>query len=206
MSAVKIGRYRHYKGNEYQVLSLAKDSENQNDLVVYQDLKDENKIWVRPQAEFLEQVEVDGETKDRFEFLGIDEDKESWENKYKRALADYHNLVKQTTKEKQEFVKYALDNFLQDILPVYDHLKMSLAGSNAIEAENPWLQGVRHVAKQFKEVLASYGVKEIKTVGEKFDHISMEAMEGNGELVKQELASGYTLHDKVIRPAKVIVE
>ena len=63
MSAVKIGRYRHYKGNEYQVLSLAKDSENQNDLVVYQDLKDENKIWVRPQAEFLEQVEVDGETK-----------------------------------------------------------------------------------------------------------------------------------------------
>jgi len=204
MPEVKIGRYRHYKGNEYQVLHLAKDSENQNKLVVYQDMQDENKIWVRPQAEFLEQVEVDGETKDRFEFLG--EDKESWENKYKRALADYHNLVKQTSKEKQEFVKYALDNFLQDILPVYDHLKMSLVGSNINGKDNPWLEGVRHVAKQFKEILATYGVEEIKTVGEKFDHKKMEAMEGKGDLVKQELSSGYTLHNKVIRPAKVIVE
>lgn len=204
MSEVKIGRYRHYKGNEYQVLHLAKDSENQNKLIVYQDMQDENKIWVRPQAEFLEQVEVDGETKDRFEFLG--EDKESWENKYKRALADYHNLVKQTSKEKQEFVKYALDNFLQDILPVYDHLKMSLVGSSINEKDNPWLEGVRHVAKQFKEILSLYGVEEIKTVGEKFDHNKMEAMEGKGDLVKQELSSGYTLHSKVIRPAKVIVE
>lgn len=204
MSEIKIGRYRHYKGNEYQVLHLAKDSEHQNKLVVYQDMQDENKIWARPLEEFLEQIEVDGETKDRFEFLG--EDKESWENKYKRALADYHNLVKQTSKEKQEFVKYALDNFLQDMLPVYDHLKMSLVGSNINEKDNPWLEGVRHVAKQFKEILATYGVEEIKTVGEKFDHNKMEAMEGTGDLVKQELSSGYTLHNKVIRPAKVIVE
>ncbi|MFA5163547.1 MAG: nucleotide exchange factor GrpE [Patescibacteria group bacterium] len=206
MTEVKIGRYRHYKGNEYQVLNLAQDSEDQSRLVVYQDLKDESKIWVRPQAEFLEQVEIEGELKDRFEFLGEDDVKDSWENKYKRALADYHNLTKQTAKEKQEFVKYALDNFLQDILPVYDHLKMSLAGSNVKESENPWLEGVRHVAKQFKEVLAAYGVEEIKTVGEKFDHSQMEAMEGAGDLVKQELSSGYTLHGKVIRPAKVVVE
>jgi len=154
---------------------------------------------------FLEEVEVEGGKKPRFEFIS-EEEIDSSDNKYLRALADYQNLMKQSSKDKEEFVKYALSNFLHDVLPVYDHLKMSMNGLGEDELKNPWAQGVVYVLKQFKEVLNSHGIEEIKTVGEKFDHHTMEAIDGSGENVKQEVMPGYKLNGKVIRHAKVIVE
>lgn len=59
--------YKHYKGNGYLVLHLAKHSETLEDLVVYQALYGERSIWVRPLKMFLEQVEVDGKIVTRFE-------------------------------------------------------------------------------------------------------------------------------------------
>jgi molecular chaperone GrpE (heat shock protein) len=202
---IKKGIYRHYKGHEYRFLNEAKDSETKEDLVVYQDLEDENKIWARPKQMFLEEVEIDGVKKSRFEFLR-EEEAETNENKYLRALADYQNLLKQTAKDREDFIKYALADFLQDVLPVYDHLKLSMSGLNEEEAKNPWAVGVKHVLKQFKDILEARGVTEIKTVGEKFDHDLMEAIDGQGEKVKQEIMPGYKLNGKVIRHAKVIVE
>jgi len=131
---------------------------------------------------------------------------ETWEHRCKHALADYQNLLKQTVKDKEEFVRYALSDFLFDILPVYDHLKMSLAGLSESDSQSPWAEGVRHVLKQFNDILKTRGVEEIKTVGEIFDHNTMEALDGSGEIVKQEIIPGYKLNGKVIRPAKVIVE
>lgn len=65
---IKIGRkYRHFKGNEYLVLHLAKHSETLEDIVVYQPLYGEMGIWVRPLDMFLEQVEVNGILVNRFE-------------------------------------------------------------------------------------------------------------------------------------------
>lgn len=65
---IKIGKkYRHFKGNEYLVLHLAKHSETLEDLVVYQPLYGEKGIWVRPLPMFLEQVEVEGKVVNRFE-------------------------------------------------------------------------------------------------------------------------------------------
>ncbi len=205
MDEVKKGIYRHYKGGEYRVLNEGLNSENKEAVVIYQDLKDPKKIWSRPKKMWLEEVEVAGEKKPRFEFIAEDE-MESWEHMHKRALADYQNLLKQTAKEKEEFAKYALSDFLFDILPVYDHLKMSLAGLKDEEAKNPWVEGVKYVLKQFKDVLLARGVEEIETLGQKFDHQTMEALDGSGEIVKQEVMPGYKLNGKVIRPAKVIVE
>jgi molecular chaperone GrpE len=202
---IKKGIYRHYKGHEYRFLNEVKSSETKEDLVVYQDLEDENKIWARPKQMFLEEVEIDGVKKPRFEFLR-EEETETSENKYLRALADYQNLLKQTAKDREDFIKYALVDFLQDILPVYDHLKMSMSGLSEEEVKNPWAIGVKHVLKQFKDILEARGVEEIKTVGEKFDHDLMEALDGQGEKVKQEVMPGYKLNGKVIRHAKVIVE
>jgi molecular chaperone GrpE len=203
MEELKKGRYRHYKGGEYRLLTTAKNSETQEDQVVYESLKDE-RVWVRPKKMFFEEVEVDGAKKPRFEFLGEDED-EPYEQKYLRALADYQNLQKQQAKERQEFVKFAIEDFLNDIIPVYDHLKLSLKGLSEEERANPWAQGVALVLKQFKEVLATNGVEEIATVGQPFDYESMEALSGQGETVKQEVSPGYRLNGKVVRPAKVIV-
>ncbi len=204
MAELKKGLYRHYKGAEYRIISEAADSENKESLVVYQDIKDEAKVWVRPKKMFLEKVETPEGQKNRFEFIGED-NQENGEEKYLRALADYQNLLKQTARDKQDFVKYAVSDFLQDLLPVYDHLKLSIAGLGEEESKNPWAVGVSHVLKQFKEVLSSKGVEEIKTVSEKFDHDTMEAVSGEGEIVAHEVSPGYKLNGRVIRPAKVVV-
>jgi molecular chaperone GrpE len=205
MQAIKKGIYKHYKGGEYRVLNEVINTETKEPLVIYQDTHDEKKIWARPKKMFLSEVELAGEKKPRFEFIS-DEENDSAENKYLRALADYQNLLRQSAKEKTEFVKYALADFLHNVLPVYDHLKLSMRGLSEEEAKNPWAEGVSHVLKQFKEVLASHGIEEIKTTGEKFDHDLMEAIDGQGEKVKQEIMPGYKLNGKVIRAAKVIVE
>jgi len=205
MEEIKKGIYRHYKGNKYRILNEVKNSETQEEMVVYQDINDEKKIWVRPKKMFLEEIEVKEEKKPRFEFIQ-EEEIDSFKNKYLRALADYQNLMKQTANEKTEFIKYALSDFLQDILPIYDHLKLSMNGLTEEDLKNPWAQGVNHILKQFKATLEGRGVEEIKTIGEKFDHNTMEAIEGSGEIVKKEVMPGYKLNGKVIRPAKVVVE
>jgi len=130
---------------------------------------------------------------------------DSFENKYKLALADYQNLLKKTAADKTEFAKYAISDLLEDIIPVYDHLKMSLQGLPAEEENSAWVIGVKYVLKQFKDNLATRGVEEIKTVGEKFDHNTMEALDGEGETVSKEVMPGYKLNGRLIKAAKVIV-
>lgn len=67
---VKPGRYRHYKGKEYEVLGCAKHSETQEELVVYRALHGDYGLWVRPKAMFVEDVVVEGQTLPRFQFIG----------------------------------------------------------------------------------------------------------------------------------------
>ena len=64
---VQLGKYKHYKGNEYEVIGVAKHSETMEELVVYRALYGEGELWVRPLEMFLEKVEVDGKMVPRFE-------------------------------------------------------------------------------------------------------------------------------------------
>jgi hypothetical protein len=70
MSEIRPGRYRHYKGNEYTVLGVARHSETLEELVVYRQEYGERDLWVRPAAMFAETVLVDGKTVPRFAALG----------------------------------------------------------------------------------------------------------------------------------------
>ena len=72
MAEIQPGRYRHYKGNDYTVLGVARHSETLAELVVYRQEYGERGLWVRPAAMFAETVEVEGETMPRFAFLGRD--------------------------------------------------------------------------------------------------------------------------------------
>ena len=60
------GRYRHYKGNDYEVIGIATHSETHEAMVVYRPLYGEGKLWVRPAAMFAETVTVDGKSVPRF--------------------------------------------------------------------------------------------------------------------------------------------
>lgn len=67
MHVLQPGLYRHYKGGNYQVIGVARHSETDEQLVVYRCLYDNDSLWVRPLAMFLETVIIDGRTVPRFE-------------------------------------------------------------------------------------------------------------------------------------------
>ena len=68
---MKLGIYKHYKGNNYKVIAIAKHSETLEDLVIYEALYENkiSKIWARPIKMFNEEIEVDGKKIQRFEFI-----------------------------------------------------------------------------------------------------------------------------------------
>lgn len=70
MEEIKKGRYRHFKGNEYEVIGTAKHSETLEEYVVYKALYGEGGLWVRPASMWNETVERDGKVFRRFEFIG----------------------------------------------------------------------------------------------------------------------------------------
>ena len=70
MADIQPGRYRHFKGNEYQVLGLARHSETLEDMVVYRALYGEGGLWVRPASMWNEMVTRDGKTQRRFTYVG----------------------------------------------------------------------------------------------------------------------------------------
>ncbi len=70
MTDIKPGKYRHFKGNEYQLLYTARHSETLEDMVVYRALYGDGGIWVRPASMWNETVERDGSTYTRFTYIG----------------------------------------------------------------------------------------------------------------------------------------
>ena len=121
-------------------------------------------------------------------------------NNWKRALADYQNLQKRYEKEKVEFAQYANSTLILRLLSVLD----------CLEKVQSYLKdnGLDLAIKEFKNVLADEGLKEVEAQGKRFNPEEMEAIEkvdGEEEKVIEVLAKGYFLKDKLIRPAKVKV-
>lgn len=69
-SIITLGRYRHYKGKEYEVIGIARHSETLEDLVVYRALYGNFDLWVRPIKMFSDEVEVEGKKMPRFQYSG----------------------------------------------------------------------------------------------------------------------------------------
>jgi molecular chaperone GrpE len=152
-------------------------------------------------------------------------------NGWKRALADYENLKKQTTKEKEDFAKFANTNLIIGLIPVYNNLKISFTHLPEDLKDNPefsgWVKGIEHIKKQMFDVLEFNGVEEIAPkVGEDFNpeiHEAIAEQMNNEKLImnneeatddKQNsdahkiikvLSDGYKLNGRVFMPAKVTV-
>lgn len=67
---IKLGKYRHFKGNEYEVIGIAKNSETLEETVVYKALYGDGGLWVRPASMWNETIERDGKAFKRFEYIG----------------------------------------------------------------------------------------------------------------------------------------
>ena len=75
MQTLPTGRYRHYKGKEYELIGVAKHSETEEEFVVYRTLYGNFDLWIRPKAMFMETVNRNGKPIARFEYIGNPEDK-----------------------------------------------------------------------------------------------------------------------------------
>jgi molecular chaperone GrpE len=165
--------------------------------------KNDKKIKEEEDLEEAEETlsdEVQTETSDNEEREALEQRIEEAENKYRRALADYHNLQKRVNEEKQEWVRASNKELLLRLLPVLDTL---ILANQHIENE-----GLKVSINQFLDTLKTEGVVKIKTVGEKFDPHLMEAValeEGEDGMVLEEIRAGYVLYDKLLRPAQVKV-
>lgn len=67
---IPLGRYRHYRGNEYEVIGVARHSETLEEFVVYRALYGDRELWVRPRAMFIGAIEIDGRSIPRFAYEG----------------------------------------------------------------------------------------------------------------------------------------
>lgn len=67
---IKLGKYKHFKGNEYEVVGIAKHSETLEEMVVYRALYGDGGMWVRPIEMWTEEIERDGKKFQRFQYIG----------------------------------------------------------------------------------------------------------------------------------------
>lgn len=126
-----------------------------------------------------------------------------------RAAADLDNQKKRAQREKDEALKFGLEKFLKELLPVADNLDRALAHTEQSDKET-LVTGVKMVAKLLEDILGKHGVKAFSAAGQTFDPRHHEAMstvetEGASNLVHEEFLRGYTLNDRLIRPALVSV-
>jgi molecular chaperone GrpE len=136
------------------------------------------------------------------------QDYDELDDRYKRVLAEFENYKKRSAKERESLYNMILSDIIEAILPVVDNLE------NAAKVETKdkdYKEGVELVLKQFKDVLTSKGVEEIKAVGEIFDPEVHEAVSSIQDETKeekeivQEYRKGYKIGSKVIRHSMVVV-
>jgi molecular chaperone GrpE len=129
-----------------------------------------------------------------------------------RIQADADNYRKRMAREKEQFCKFATESLLEDIIPVIDNLELAIEHGRHVDACQDLVQGIDMTIKIFHETLKKHGLEPVELEqGQEFDPAWHEAMaEEEREDLKaghvcQILQKGYTLKDRLLRPAKVVV-
>jgi molecular chaperone GrpE len=134
-------------------------------------------------------------------------------DRYLRSVADLENFRKRAARERQEATQYANQALLEKLAPALDNLDMALAAVSAapVDSVDSLKKGVEMVLAQLKGVLQEAGLVEIDALGQPFDPTWHEAVsqQDTAEVpeghVVQQLRKGYRLHQRLLRPATVIV-
>jgi molecular chaperone GrpE len=130
-----------------------------------------------------------------------------------RTLAEMENLRKRFEKDKMDSIKYGNHKLAKDMLALGDNLSRALDAisldEKRSESFNNLIDGLMIVQKEFVTILEKHGVKKIESINKKFDHnyhqamLEVETDEFNEGYVVQEIQSGFTLHDRLLRPSMV---
>lgn len=154
------------------------------------------------------QNEEKEENKENKEKQNVQEELENTTDRLKRLMAEFDNFKKRSAKERETLYSSIVGDIALKLLPVLDNLEKA---ANAETEDTNYKQGIDLVLKQYIDVLSSFGVTEIESIGKTFDPelheaVSMVTDESLGEKeIKEEFRKGYKIGDKVIRHAMVIV-
>lgn len=136
---------------------------------------------------------------------------QKWKNEYLYLRAEFDNYKKHAIKERAELLKYGAERVMRDFLEVMDNFERALNVNVQAETINQYVQGIEMTAKVMKDTLSKHGLQESPTDGQPFDPNIHEALSSEetdlvpeGHISKT-FKKAYKLHDKVIRPAQVIV-
>ena len=169
----------------------------------------EEKITPNP-----EECEISAETLVGPEEKNWPEEAQKFQDLYLRSAAEMENMRRRFHKEREEQARYASERIVKGLLPVLDnlHLALSYVKEESADEVKSLAEGVRMTLKGFQDVMADNGVKEVAAErGQVFDPNLHEALSQAPDAevppgsISQEIQKGYTLSDRLVRPAKVIV-
>jgi len=149
------------------------------------------------------------EVRDELETLRRDRD--DFKDKYLRSQAECANIARRLNQQFAEEKRIAAMSFARDLLPVLDNFDRTLSSLGAVSPDDPIAQGVRLIADQLGKTLQQNGISAIESAGKPFDPEKHQALMQDFETrvapgtVTRELERGYMIHDRVLRPAKVMV-
>ena len=140
----------------------------------------------------------------------LKEQLEEAKNKWLRALADFDNYKKRSQFEREQFVQFANENLIAELLPVIDGFKRAMDSTQKSRASEEMIKGLALIKRQLEDVLKKHGVEGIAALGKPYDANIHEAIlqkedPGPANVIIEEMQKGYTLHGRVIRPSMVIV-
>ena len=127
---------------------------------------------------------------------------------WQRAHADLINYKRRSKQEREELGRFANTAFILALLPVLDDLERAFAAIPSHLDKADWIDGIKLIERKLRTGLEAQGLSPIKALGQPFDpnfHEAMREDKGEEGIVIEEVERGYTLHDRVIRPSKVIV-
>lgn len=136
---------------------------------------------------------------------------EEQKEKFLRLLAEFENYKRRTSKERIEMMKVAGQDVIQDLLPALDDIDRAEQVMKEAKNEDAIIEGLNLISEKIKNILKSKGLRNIVQIGDDFDTETMEAIteiaagEKMSGKVVDILEKGYTLNDKIIRYAKVVV-
>ena len=127
-----------------------------------------------------------------------------------RLGAEFENYKKRVQKEKSDLIKFGNESLLKAVLPVLDNLERAIDLGKKMNGNGPLLQGVEIILRQFSTILERFGVKPVAAMGESFDPekheaVSLAESDQEPDRVISELEKGYLFHERLLRPAKVVV-
>jgi molecular chaperone GrpE len=128
-----------------------------------------------------------------------------------RAVADLENYKRRAAREREEVQKFGIEKLLGELIPVLDNFDRALEATAAGGDLGSFAEGVRMNRRLFEDTLGKFGVKGFSAVGEPFDprvHEAVQQVESAAfapNVVAQELVRGYMLHERLVRPALVVV-